>query len=71
MCTSKIGIAGLLVELIGVGLHIWCGLRKEQFGNDFADGFVGHGDRAWMDVDLDRGTVGNFLLGGKTAGDQV
>lgn len=61
----------MLVEIIELRLPMLCGLRKEQFGNEFADGFVGHGDRAWMDVDLDRGMVGNILLGGKATGDQV
>lgn len=67
----EIGIAGLLVKIIGVRLHCLWGLRKEQFGNEFADGFVGHYDRARMDVDLDREMTGNVLLGRKATGDQV
>lgn len=67
----EMGIAGLLVEIIGVGLHGFCGLGKEQFRNDFADAFVGHGNGAWMDVNLDGGMAGKVWRGGKAAGDQV
>lgn len=65
------GIIGLLVEVIGFGVLGFGGLGKEQSGNGFADGFVGHDNRAWMNVDLDGGMAGNFLLSGKATGDQV
>ena len=68
---SEIGIAGLPVKIIGVGLHVLCELREEQTRNEFADGFVSHGDRAWMDVDFDRGVVGQVLHGWEATGDQI
>ncbi len=67
----EMGIVGLLVEVVGIWVHILRGIGKEQIGNSIANASIGNGDGAWMSMNLDRRVARTGVLGREASSDQV